>query len=92
MIIDASVSYRLYEQEERELLRQLEMRRVQLERAGETPAEPSRLQQTLRRLTAAVRGTAGAGSTGSVRSAGRLGAASPRSARRTEPTPCPEAA
>ena len=54
MMIDASVSYPLYMSEQHELLRQHEMRRVQLERQAES-AVPGRMQRAISRLTATVR-------------------------------------
>jgi hypothetical protein len=51
-MINASASYHLYEIEQQELLRQLELRRVQLERDAESTPAPSRLRRAISRLTA----------------------------------------
>jgi hypothetical protein len=54
-MINASASYHFYENDERELLRELEMRRVQLERQGESELVPGRMRQALSWMTATMR-------------------------------------
>ncbi|WP_157155655.1 MULTISPECIES: hypothetical protein [unclassified Diaminobutyricimonas] len=88
-MINASASYHFYEIEQQELLRQLEMRRVQLERGAESMPVPSRLRRAVSRLTA-VRSTARTERT--VRTAART----ERAARQPQPAagsaPCPDPA
>jgi hypothetical protein len=85
-MINASAAYHFYETEQLELLRQLEMRRVQLERGADSTLAPSRLRRAIDRLTA----TRTSGRTAARTAAGRVVRTDRQSA--AAPAPCPDPA